>query len=523
MEINEGIAGVERLRAHVALRRVSDESKEAESELCEAPRPLRRQLPPAEPFPVDALPDVLREAALAIHAITRAPIAIGAQSVLAVATLAVQAHADIELPTRAVRPLSCNFITIADSGDRKTSADDLALKSIRDREKLLTLDYERERNDHANRLEAWDKQRAQILSDKGRYPTAAQKRAALDELGESPLPPLLPMLTCPEPTFEGLTKLLRDGQPSIGLFSSEGGQFIGGHAMSAENRLKTAAAFSSVWDGTPVNRVRQGDGSFVLHGRRVAVHLLVQPGVGARLFSDATLDDQGTLSRLLAAYPETTAGTRFWKEPEDADFSRISSFSGLITKILETPARTGDKRNELVPRVLRLSLAARRLWIQFVDHIEAQMGAGGDLRPVRAFASKAPEHAARIASVFQLISDLAAQDLSGKHMAAGITLVQHYITEALRIHAAGLDDPDLVLASKLLEWLTADWLKKEPDGYVSLPDIYQLGPSAIRDKGTAGRIVAILVDHGYLRHHDGPMKVAGETRRDVWVIVKEVG
>ena len=43
----------------------------------------------------------------------------------------------------------------------------------------------------------------------------------------------------------------------MGVFSAEGGQFIGGHGMSEDNRLKTAAALSGVWDGEPIKRVRK--------------------------------------------------------------------------------------------------------------------------------------------------------------------------------------------------------------------------------------------------------------------------
>src|SRR5947207_9941681 len=61
----------------------------------EPPRPLMRELPPADPFPVDVLGVVLGAAARAIHDRVQAPLAIGAQSVLGAATLAVQAHADV--------------------------------------------------------------------------------------------------------------------------------------------------------------------------------------------------------------------------------------------------------------------------------------------------------------------------------------------------------------------------------------------------------------------------------------------
>jgi len=87
----------------------------------EAPRPLLREMPPADPFPVDAL-DVLAPAARAIHDRVQAPLAICGQSVLAAATLAVQGHADIELPTRQAKPLTNFFLTVARTGERKTAA-----------------------------------------------------------------------------------------------------------------------------------------------------------------------------------------------------------------------------------------------------------------------------------------------------------------------------------------------------------------------------------------------------------------
>src|SRR5215470_17211839 len=105
------------------------------------------------------------------------------------------------------------------------------------------------------------------------------------------------MLTCPDPTYEGLCRLLAEGQPSIGIFAAEAGQFIGGHGLSDDAKLRTAAGLSAAWDGEPIKRVRAGDGVMVLSGRRIALHLLAQPDVAASLLSDRVLTDQGLLSR----------------------------------------------------------------------------------------------------------------------------------------------------------------------------------------------------------------------------------
>jgi hypothetical protein len=96
----------------------------------EGPRPLMRELPPADPFPIKALGDVLGDAALAIHDRIQAPHAICGQSVLATAMLAVQGHVDVRLPTGQTRPLSEYFVTVAQSGERKTSVDREATAAI---------------------------------------------------------------------------------------------------------------------------------------------------------------------------------------------------------------------------------------------------------------------------------------------------------------------------------------------------------------------------------------------------------
>src|SRR4051794_24552993 len=132
----------------------------------------------------------------------------------------------------------------------------------------------------------------------------------VDALGIAPTPPLTPLLTCPEPTFEGLCKLYIDGMPMIGIFSDEGGQFVGGHGLSIDNRLRTITGLSSLWDGSPIKRVRVTDGVSLLPGRRLAVHLMMQPDVASVLLSDPVLQDQGFLSRFLVASPVGIAGTR---------------------------------------------------------------------------------------------------------------------------------------------------------------------------------------------------------------------
>jgi hypothetical protein len=487
------------------------------SRFSSSPSPLVRKISAPEVFPVDVLGSLLKGAASAIHDQIQAPEAMCAQSVLAAATLAVQSHADVELPTGQIRPLSCLFLTVADSGERKSSVDVLALLPSQRHEAILREKYNEENFAWQNEHESWERQRAQILRDKRKFPNKNEKREALDELGPAPKAPLTPIIICSEPTFEGLVKMLVSGQPSVGIFSAEGGQFIGGHGMTAENKLRTAAGLSSLWDGTPIKRIRAGDGTSTLPGRRVSMHLMAQPSVMSLMLSDPMLADQGLLSRALVIGPQAASGTRFWQEKDPELQIALNNYHTVLQNIHKVPAPiVPGTTNELAPRTLPLSQEARRKWIAFSDHIEGLIGAGGLLEPIKGLANKLAEHSARLAAVLTLVENLDAVEVNDSYMDAGIDLAQHYAGEALRHFASGSTDVSLLLAETTLVWLLNVW--EEPE--VSLPDLYQYGPNPIRDKTTALNVAKILEDHGWLSPVEGGGSINGKTRREVWEIVR---
>lgn len=495
-----------------------DEARRARaalSERSEPPRPLMRELPTPDPFPLDALGELLGPAAEAIVDQVQVAPAIAGQSVLAVGTLAVQGHADIELPTQHTKPLSNFFLSVAATGDRKTAADTLAGRPLRERETTLRRQYNMELPDFENAKYAWEKAREASLK---RKVDAADIKAALDAIGPRPVLPLLPMLTCPDPTYEGLCRHFVSGLPSIGIFSAEGGQFLGGYGMSEDAKLRTAAGLSDLWDGSPLKRVRASDGTTIMPGRRLTGHIMAQPDVAAIALNDPLLANQGLLSRLLVTAPASPAGTRLWHEPSVGSMLTLKRYDSEILTILEAelPLVTGTS-NELMPRTLKLNPEAREEWIGFADHIEKAIGAGGELEPVRGLANKLPEHAARLAGVLALVNDLDAREVRSAEMEAGIMLAQHYANEALRLFGGSRVDLNLLLAQRLLDWLQTRW----PENAISLPDIYQRSLNAVGDAAMAKKLVKILEEHGWLVRLPGKTLVGGQRRRDVWQIMRD--
>ncbi len=471
------------------------------------PKPLQRQLAPATPFSIDALGPTLAPAVKQATEIIQAPLALCGNSFLAGATLAVQGHANVELDGR-IYPLSEFFLTVALSGERKSATDKQALAPHRKYERALQEQYEFKLIEYQRDLLAYEKARNELLGDKTNYGGLEGKKRALQELGDPPEAPLLPVLIFEEPTYEGLIKLLKTGQPSVGMFTDEGGRFIGGHGMNQENILKTAAGLCELWDGKPVTRIRSGDDVIYLLGRRVSFHLMAQPQVAQMMLSNTLLINQGLLSRCLTTWPDSTAGTRFYKEVDLSSEQEMKAYFARVTQILEKPLPIRDgSANELNPRLISVDTDAKKLWIRFHDENERNLAPGGSLESIRGFASKGPEHAIRLAGILALFDDVDCGSIDRDHMAAGIKLSIHYLNEALRLYEADADDPILTLAKKLKDWLR----QKHRGRRVTLPEVYQYGPNPIRNARTARQLMSVLAEHGEVRPPD-------DETRDTWEV-----
>ncbi len=88
--------------------------------------------PPNYPFPFFALPPILREAVAEVQATVQAPIELAFASAIGALSLACQHRFDVRRPNGIESPCSLFVITVADSGERKTSCDKLFMQPIRE-------------------------------------------------------------------------------------------------------------------------------------------------------------------------------------------------------------------------------------------------------------------------------------------------------------------------------------------------------------------------------------------------------
>ncbi len=488
----------------------------AHSVLMEGPEPLRRSIKPAAPFPMKHLGPLLGDAGARLHAVVKAPDAICGSSVLAAASLAVQGLANVEIDGRRY-PLSLWCITVAESGERKSAVDALALQAHVEFERERVQTHRDEMKRYAIELAAHEEAvKSAKASHKGTKGDAKRSRQqfmqVLEDVGAPPDMPLIPNLLCSEPTLEGLHKLLQNGHPSLGVFTDEAGQLFGGHAMNKDNVAKSAAGMSKLWDGAAIDRIRAGDGASKMYGKRLAMHALMQPVIAEMVLANETLVGQGFLARGLMAWPAGTAGSRIYDSTNLCSDPAMQAYWEGMRRLLETaPPLLPDTRNELAPRALQLTPEAKEFWVGTANAIEALNGPEGDYARVKPWASKAAEQIARIAGVLTLVEDSGANQIPKPAIVAAANLMEWFLDEANRLVGSATTSPEIKNAEAI-----RDWCKANGKEFVHSSELLQKGPSAIREARTLHASMTELERAGWALLIKDGMELEGTHRRKVW-------
>lgn len=482
------------------------------------PLSLLGEMPPGEEYPVDALGPTLGPA---VHAITRkvmAPAALAANSVLSAVSLAVQPYVNVILPYGDARPCSLFFVTVAESGDRKSTTDSVAIREIAAYQREMQEHHASKEHDILARRIAWDTSKAQaVATNKSRGREAIE--GALKDLGPRPQDPMVPTIMVRVGTTQGLIKQFEVARPSLGLMSDEGGSWLGGYGLSEDNRLFTVATLSDLWDGQPVQRLTAGEGATSLYGRRLTFHMMIQPVLAGKLLGDAEFKGQGFLSRLMVAKPESLVGTRIHDPlaPVDPDIEEsLERYHRRLAVIIRAEMPMDQETRALHPRSVPLSGLATRLWWDFSNEMERRSGKDGDLAEVRGFSLKLAEHCARLAAVLSVFHNGPRIDaVDDETMAAAITIGRFYLSEAVRLFGNASPDPVMLAAQKVSDWLRDKWT----ENLISVTVLQQNGPPPTKGKTATfvRSVISALVDHDHLsaRLPNGGM-VSGSKAREVY-------
>lgn len=465
------------------------------------PQPLCAQAEP-QSYPLDALPPTLRAAVEEVQRFTQAPIPLVVSSALAALSLAVQAHVDVKRAEGLAGPVGLYLLTIANSGERKSSSDGYFTRAIREYEAEQAELAKPALAEHNAVFAAWEAKTGGVKeairqAAKSGKPTLEHEHALRMLEREKPEFPRVPRLVYGDTTPEALKWSLATGWPAGGVVSSEAGIVLGSHGMSGDSVMRNLATLNELWDGKDIATDRRGSESFTVRGARMTVGLQVQEAALQSFIEKSGTLARGTgfLARFLLAWPESTQGTRFFTEAPD-HWPALDAFNRRIAEILSAPVAM--EHGALMPATVSLDPAAKLAWIAFHDSIERELSETGELRDVRDVASKSAENAARLAALFQFFEDGVGSAVGVESLESACRVALWHLMEARRFFTDLAVPEQVQQAIRLDAWLIARCAK---DGVAAVPTTaaLQYGPAALRSKNALETALRELADLGRAR------------------------
>jgi putative DNA primase/helicase len=440
------------------------------------------------PYPADALPGDLGGAVREVVGFVQCPIALAASSALSALSVAAQGLANVRRGPGLEGPVSLYLLSMADSGERKSECDKRFASVLRDWE---AEELERLKPDLAKsraELAAWEQERkaveARIYQARKEGKPTDEARDALEKLeAEKPEPVRVPRVLLESETAENLAWTLArpDGWPSAGLLSSEAGVIFGGHAMRRDSIMQSLSLLNKFWSGEPHRVGRRTSESFDINGARLTMGLAVQPETVQAFFDESRglARATGFAARFLIGWPESTQGTRLYREPPSG-WPYLTAYQKRLRRLLNT-RMTISQHSGLLPPPLDMDPVAFEAWRQFCDGVEVELRENGELADLRDVASKAADNCARVAALFHLFEHGSGGRIAVDDVAQAARIVTWHLREARRFLGGATVPKAVANAVKLEAWLLPR-CRERGSGSLTAREVMHRGPNPVRRK-----------------------------------------
>lgn len=448
----------------------------------------------------ELLPEEMKSALVGLHELYGIPESMAIQVVLGVATLATQSHFNVNPKLWGGQygiPISGFFLNITPSGGRKTTIYNTAVESIQEfikqQEPKLKLDrqvYQRDLKKYQQDLKQWEKD------------------SLTDQMLVPPREPRLPEtydVLLESATRNGIVERLRS-QGSVGLFSSEAGEFFSSHAFQGGKDMsrstELATSLTKMWDGGDVSRqTGVQENNITLKGRRVSMLFLLQDATVQTFLNNTLFTDQGFVPRMLI-----TQGEDYDAPPTEkghlGEINRIKSmrkikdFSGVIYNLMRRPCKyLYDDDFRLAPSIIEFE--NQTVVDSFIDYCNAAaMRKRSDLKDHLAFSNRIQEHVIRLAGMlagfdYQARTPHGADVpvIKAETLQCAIELMEYYIEQRLKISVgAPVDEAEHTsTVRKVLLWLEAKALTEGGKCDFTKGSIARYGPNFFRKMGVKQR------------------------------------
>ncbi|MFM0190116.1 YfjI family protein [Paraburkholderia nemoris] len=420
--------------------------------------------PEDETYPWEALPQTIRGAVIEMCKNDNLSVPIAAQAVLSAVSLACQ---DLIWVDRRIAPgyksvCSLFFLTVADTGSRKSRADQLVVKPIEAydlaRRAAFEQDmaaYELDQATLRRQIRELEKVAGSLLRKFITLPVSGdakaeklalkagemarkveQKLAELNRQFIELRAPRLQRVLYSKIPMRQLEQCMAQDWPAAGLFSDEAAGILNSKGQS------DMASLDHLWDGSPIDVVgRTKQESFSVHDPRLTLSLMVQPVAFDHFLAlkGELAKGIGLMSRLLLSRPETTYGKRMFKRLEDRSTAWIDRCNRRVQELLSHSHTSIEDRAEN-RMTLYFEPDAQQFWEGKYNEIELGMATKGKFENEREFANRVAEHAARLSGLFHFFECGDMNNPIGTGLAipkstveAAFTVAEWYLNEFRRV------------------------------------------------------------------------------------------
>jgi hypothetical protein len=445
------------------------------------------------PFPVAVLPPVLAQFVTAEAEATQTPPDLAAMLVLAVCAAAVAKKVEVQVRDQWLEPVNLFTVTVLEPGNRKSAVFSHATAPMREYEEVLV---EQERPELARR-QAQRRQRERQMkaleekaAKKGDAEAAHEAEEIAVELATTP-EPALPRLIVDDATSEKLGAILAEQGGRIASMSPEGGVFDLMAGLYSKSGMPQFGVYlmGHAGDDLRVDRIsRKGE-----HVKRPALTmgLAIQPSVLEGLLENSAFRGRGLLARFLYSLPESRIGSRKI-EPNPVPEAVSQAYHDVVWRLCELPWEPSQ------PQYLELAADAWLLLRQFMQNLEPELGAGGELDCAQDWGSKLAGAVARIAGVLHCVvhadSSPGMYSVAATTMQSAIEIGTYAVVHALAAFEAMQADKGLSDAQYLLRWI-------ERHGKTEFAQLeaQQHGKRRFKQANDIEAPLAVLVRHNYIR------------------------
>lgn len=458
--------------------------------------PLNEVVLPA--FPIDALPDVLKNYVSDVAESTQTPIDMAGVASLALMSIAMQPRYKVFGKADWEEQLSLYCMIVAEPSDRKSAVFNQIIKVIQS--------FEAEYNEHHS-IDVLKSQEEHTSLEK-RYKKATKDyengKITKDEYDEafrkySTHKVIKPIsLTLDDVTSESLTNEIESQEGCIALVSSEGGIFdiISGSYTNFPN----IDIFLKGYSGDFIKVSRIGRPSLYVKNPRLTILLTVQPKVLESVVNNGTFTGRGLSARFLYSVPKSLVGSRRF-ETKPINFDNKKRFSDLIHEILKEPKSSTT--------YITLSNDAYSLLKYYYEEFESRLIT--DLKEIGGWAGKLVGNILRISALitrarnvkydaflYTPSSDDSAEWIVQKEdMESAIKLGDYFLEHARYAFDFMDDNTTKKQALNFLEKLKATKTNK-----ISFREASRMC-KFMNKKENATAVIGLLTDYGYLREKQG--------------------